>query len=91
MPTPAFRRALRDRLDGGRMVGRFRDMEITHHPPEPALVERRLGAVAAERGMHPVELALDLALASDLETRFRLAVLNTDETVVAELLRHPRR
>jgi len=86
---PAFRRALRDRLDGGRMVGRFRDMEITHHPPEPALVERRLGAVAAERGVHPVELALDLALASDLETRFRLAVLNTDETVVAELLRHP--
>jgi N-acyl-D-aspartate/D-glutamate deacylase len=86
---PAFRRALRDRLDGGRMVGRFRDMEITHHPPEPALAERRLGVVAAERGVHPVELALDLALASDLETRFRLAVLNTDETVVAELLRHP--
>jgi len=86
---PAFRRALRDRLDGGRMVGRFRDMEITHHPPEPALTDRRLGAVAAERGVHPVDLALELALASDLETRFRLAVLNTDETVVAELLRHP--
>ena len=86
---PAFRRALRDRLDGGRMVGRFRDMEITHHPAEPALAERRLGAVAAERGVHPVDLALDLSLASDLETRFRLAVLNTDDTVVAELLRHP--
>ena len=32
---------------------------------------------------------LDLALASDLEARFRLPVANTDEAVVAELLRHP--
>jgi hypothetical protein len=86
---PEFRRVLRERLDGGRMIGRFRDMEITHHPADPALAERRLGAVAAERGVHPIDLALDLSLASDLETRFRLAVLNTDEAVVAELLRHP--
>jgi len=32
---------------------------------------------------------LDLALASDLQTRFRLAVLNTDPAIVAELLAHP--
>src|SRR5438094_842133 len=48
-----------------------------------------LDEFAAERGVHPVDLALDLSLASGLETRFRLAVLNTDEAVVAELLRHP--
>src|SRR6185369_8610146 len=46
-------------------------------------------AVAAERGVHVVDLVLDLALASDLETRFRIAVMNTDEQAVGELLRHP--
>ncbi len=39
--------------------------------------------------MHPVDVALDLALASDLEARFRMAVMNTDEEIVAELLTHP--
>ena len=39
--------------------------------------------------MHPVDLVLDLALASDLEARFRIAVMNTDEGAVAELLSHP--
>jgi len=36
-----------------------------------------------------VQTALDLALASDLDARFRMAVTNTDETIVAELLQDP--
>jgi N-acyl-D-aspartate/D-glutamate deacylase len=64
-------------------------MEITAHPPDPRLEGRRVRQLAAERGVHPVDLVLDLALASDLETRFRMAVLNTDEAAVAELLRDP--
>src|SRR5215470_17204262 len=84
-----FRRALRERTEAGPLGGRFADMQITEHAPEPSLAERRLGDVAAERGIHPVDLMLDLALASDLETRFRLAILNTDPAVVAELLVHP--
>jgi N-acyl-D-aspartate/D-glutamate deacylase len=39
--------------------------------------------------VHVVDLVLDLALASDLEARFRIAVMNTDESAVGELLRHP--
>ncbi|TMB42902.1 MAG: amidohydrolase [Deltaproteobacteria bacterium] len=84
-----FRRSLREKIDGGRLAEAFRSMQITEHPADPSLAERRLAEVAAERGVHPVDLALDLSLASGLETRFRLAVLNTDEAVVAELLRHP--
>src|SRR5438552_9790661 len=84
-----FRRSLREKIDGGRLAEAFRSMQITEHPPDPSLAERRLGDMAAERGVHPVDLALDLSLASGLATRFRLAVLNTDEAVVAELLRHP--
>src|SRR5262249_61537459 len=82
---PEFRRALRERTEVGPLGGRFADMQITEHPPDATLAERRLGEVAAERGVHPVDLMLDLALASDLETRFRLAILNTDPAVVAEL------
>ena len=86
---PEFRAALRERTEAGPLGGRFTDMQITEHAPEPSVAERRLGDVAAERGVHPVDLMLDLALASDLETRFRLAILNTDPAVVAELLSHP--
>src|SRR5262249_17773972 len=68
---------------------RFADMQVTEHPPDPALADHRLGDLAAARGVPPTDLMLDLALASDLETRFRLAVLNTDPAIVAELLAHP--
>src|SRR5262249_55997043 len=86
---PDFRRVLRERIDDGRIGAPFRDSTITEHPPDPSVAERRLGDVAAERGMHPVDLALDLSLASGLETRFRMPILNTDPAIVAELLTHP--
>jgi N-acyl-D-aspartate/D-glutamate deacylase len=86
---PEFRGALRERIDRGRLAGPFRGMQVTEHPPDPALAERTLEELARERGVHPVDLALDLSLASELETRFRLAVLNTDTAIVAELLAHP--
>src|SRR5437867_3983740 len=86
---PEFRRALRERIDDGRIGAPFRDITITEHPPDPSVAARRLGDVAAERGVHPVDLALDLSLAADLETRFRMPILNTDPAIVAELLAHP--
>src|SRR5207247_1878520 len=86
---PTFRRALRERIDEGRIGAPFRDITITEHPPDPSVADRRLGDVAAERGVHPVDLALDLSLAADLETRFRMPILNTDPAIVAELLAHP--
>jgi N-acyl-D-aspartate/D-glutamate deacylase len=61
-------------------------IDISLCPREPALEERRLVEVAAERGVHPIDLMLDLALASELKARFRLAVVNFDEDAVAELL-----
>ncbi len=64
-------------------------MEIGGHTPDPSLDGRRLGDLAEERGVHFVDLALDLSLANGLETRFRMAILNTDEATVAELLAHP--
>jgi N-acyl-D-amino-acid deacylase len=86
---PDFRRAFRERAEGRVLAGRWSDTVISECPSDPSLTERNLQEVAVERGMHPADLALDLALATDLEARFRMAVANTDEGIVAELLQHP--
>jgi N-acyl-D-aspartate/D-glutamate deacylase len=86
---PAFRAAFRERGAHPRIAPLWRTMEISMCPSEPALEGRLATEVAAERGLHVVDLVLDLALASELEARFRIAVMNTDEAAVGELLRHP--
>lgn len=86
---PEFRRAFRERGTRGGIAGRWEDTVVADCAAEPALAERNVAAVAAERGVHPVDLVLDLALATDLQARFRMAVMNTDEAAVAELLTHP--
>ena len=84
-----FRRAFRERGTRGGIADRWRDTVIAECTVEPALEERNVAVVAAERGVHPVDLVLDLALATDLQARFRIAVMNNDENAVAELLAHP--
>jgi N-acyl-D-aspartate/D-glutamate deacylase len=86
---PNFRRAFRERGARGGIAGRWEDTVISDCATEPALNERNVVEVAAERGVHPVDLVLDLGLATDLEARFRIAVMNTDEATVGELLTHP--
>ncbi|HXJ36154.1 MAG TPA: amidohydrolase family protein [Candidatus Eisenbacteria bacterium] len=89
---PAFRQRMRDEL-ATRMAGVFafswERMVVSYYPPEPSLEERGMEVVARERGTDPVDLMLDLALASDLAARFRMSVVNFDEDEVAELLVHP--
>jgi len=86
---PSFRHAFRERGERGALSLQWDQTVISACPTEPALNERNVVEVAAERGVHPVDLVLDLALASDLEARFRMAVMNTDEDIVAELLTDP--
>lgn len=62
---------------------------ISRHPTDPLLEERALTEVAAQRGVHPVDLALDLSLETDLQTRFRLAYLNHNEEGVETLITDP--
>ncbi len=88
---PEFRRALmRSAWSGtGVLASRWDRTWISYCPTEPALEERALAEVARERGLDPIELALDLSLASELTARFRMSVLNNDEDEVAELLNAP--
>ena len=71
------------------LSGRFEQMVISDCPGHPELAERTITEVAAERGAPPADLLLDLSLESELEARFRMAVANTDDEAVAELLAHP--
>ena len=89
---PEFRRAFRDFLAsrrGGPFSASWDRVWISSNPPDPSMEERRIDEIARERGVDPVDLVLDLSLASDLATRFRFAILNVDESEVAELLADP--
>ncbi|HXQ22287.1 MAG TPA: amidohydrolase family protein [Candidatus Acidoferrales bacterium] len=48
-----------------------------------------LTRIAATRAADPVDTLLDLSLESDLACQFGIPILNTDESIVAQLIRHP--
>ncbi|HLG49752.1 MAG TPA: amidohydrolase family protein [Reyranella sp.] len=85
---PEWRKKLR-----GEVTPLFRNwwdrVVIAWSPSHRDLEEQPLTAAAARLGEDPVDLALDVALADDLQTRFRMAVMNFDETEVAELITDP--
>lgn len=62
---------------------------IAWAPSARELEELPLAEAARKLGKDPVDLALDLALANDLQARFRMAVMNFDEQEVAELITDP--
>ena len=89
---PAFRDAFRaDSAPDAKNVdaGWPERTVVSHFDPDPSIEERPLHDLAAERGVDPVDLALDLALESDLQARFRFAFLNHDQSEVRELITDP--
>ncbi|HKA15684.1 MAG TPA: amidohydrolase family protein [Myxococcota bacterium] len=86
---PEWRARFRERASEGAITRNWDAIAISDCPGQPDLAERSVAAVAAERGADPVDLMLDLAISTDLAARFRMPVANTDESEVAELLRHP--
>ncbi len=93
---PEFRRLFREAMREDSTVGgesvplrhSFRQIVIAECA-RPELEERLLIDAARELGTAPTDLALDLALETDLEARFRMPLLNDDEDAVEELLRDP--
>ena len=63
--------------------------EVSNCAADPGLNGRKLQDIARERSIHPADLMLDLALAGNLDTRFRVPVVNFDEDEVEEILQDP--
>jgi len=51
---------------------------------------RSMASLAQERGVHPAELMVDLALERDLKLFLLQPIANEDEAVALELIKHPR-
>ena len=62
---------------------------ISAAPAHEEMEERRLLDVAADEGVDPVDLALDLSLETNFGIRFRFPVVNFVEEEVEELLQDP--
>jgi N-acyl-D-amino-acid deacylase len=54
-----------------------------------AWTDAPLAQIARARNADPVDTLLDLALESDLACQFGIPIMNTDEAIVAQLIRHP--
>jgi len=84
-----FRQALKNEKGMGVLGGSWEETEVSECAAHPSLVGRSLADIAAERDAHPIDVALDLGLESNLEARFRVVIANKSEDAVAELLSHP--
>src|SRR5262245_57453831 len=51
---------------------------------------RSVAEVAAERGVHPAQAMIDLALEKDLDLFFLMPVANEDQDHALEIMKHPR-
>jgi N-acyl-D-aspartate/D-glutamate deacylase len=93
MREPEFRAKFREEVAERPLLfhGNWDYVEIL----EPARPEnehwrnKTVGGIARERGVDPVEVFFDLGLAEDLLTRYSLALVNVNETMVQELISHP--
>ena len=95
LASPDFRAQLRGLSGRGGFVAALgpswagiylRFSPLAAHAP---LIDRSIAAIAAERGGDAVDALLDLALESDLACQFGIPIMNVDENIVGQLLRHP--
>jgi N-acyl-D-aspartate/D-glutamate deacylase len=85
---PEWRALAAEDLEHSQMRPRWQTFEISETAKFPELQGRRVSDVAYERGVTPFALMCDLALAEDLETRFRAYIANDDADAVGNLLVH---
>jgi len=75
---------------GGVFATKWDKTTIAETDRHRALMGRTLAEIAEERGVHPLDAAIDLALEENLKTRFRVVLANDDEDEVGKLLQDER-
>jgi N-acyl-D-aspartate/D-glutamate deacylase len=73
-------------LEHSKMKPRWETFEVSESERFPELIGRRVTQLAAERGSSPLDVMCELALAEDLQTRFRAYIANDDADAVGRLL-----
>jgi N-acyl-D-aspartate/D-glutamate deacylase len=87
---PAWRARAAADLDTVPMKPRWETFEVSESKRFPELVGRRVAELARERGRSPLDVMCELAVAEDLDTRFRAYIANDDVDAVRDLLTHER-
>lgn len=94
---PAIKRALVDvakaPYKGPRIVGaeaRPPDWDWVYLMDTMSNDPRRMSDVARDRGVHPVEAMIDIALEHDFKVFFRQPIANENQDHVLEMMKHPR-
>jgi len=85
---PAWRELAAADLEHSHMKPRWETFEVSESDRFPELVGRRVTDLARERGCAPLDVMCELAVAEDLETRFRAYIANDDVEEVGKLLTH---
>jgi N-acyl-D-amino-acid deacylase len=83
---PEWRALAAADLENARMKPRWETFEVSESGRFPELVGRRIDELAVERGCRPLDVLCELALAENLETRFRAYIANDDTDAVGRLL-----
>jgi N-acyl-D-aspartate/D-glutamate deacylase len=86
---PAWRERARSGA-GGVFATKWDKTTIAETQRHRDLMGRTMADIAAERGVDPMDAAIDLALDEDLKTRFRVVLANDDEEEVGKLLQDER-
>jgi N-acyl-D-aspartate/D-glutamate deacylase len=81
---PAWRRRVAPLLRGGKLRW---DHTIIDETARADVRGRTVAEIAAELGVEPLDVVLDVGLSDDLATRFRVVLLNDDQASIDRLLR----
>jgi len=87
---PEWRNRAYEDLQRPEMAPRCTTFEVAQTEGVPELVGRRVADLARERGCGPLDVMCEIAVAEDLETRFRAYIANDDVDDVRELLTKDR-
>jgi N-acyl-D-amino-acid deacylase len=85
---PEWRARAAADLEESPMRPRWETFEVSESAQFPELQGRRVSDLARERGVGPLDVLCEIAVAEDLETRFRAYIANDDVDAVSHLLTH---
>ena len=85
----SWRQQAAEEIDSGKYIDIRWDSCIVTETEDSGALGSSLQQLAQRRDSHPLETALDIALADNLTSRFTVNFANDDEEAVACLLREP--